>query len=413
MSVTVRQFRWDLYEEHLESASFLQQQRSSARAARDFAWLHVAAIEERLEAHLAALLLGGELAAAVCAERSPGGDAGQIYAAACVCCRGGRWAQLVELAEAVDPEDEDGAEALAEACRLELPAEWMLDALELARSDAAHWLCCVAAASWAHATVEVHELLVERLAAASEMEQLHGLRALSRGKVAAARPLLESLVTEGRSSNVRAAAAEALLTTVGREAAARLFTLVPEEVSLAIPLGHVADGRSAQHLRELAAAEARCLATTIHECLATPADIEALLRLLPEDDAGPRAARALHTITGAGTRIAREHARTELLEFDPGWLPVAASAWTDWWARHRNEYAAGQRYRLGQPAEPQWIPRDLLRPEWSTASRDLLLQEAALRHSLDLGLDPFAPVHRQLRLLHSLVQEAEAAAPLR
>ena len=59
MATSPRAFLIELYEEYLEEASFLYQQRQEYLASAELGWLDIAEIESRLEAHLDGLVIGG------------------------------------------------------------------------------------------------------------------------------------------------------------------------------------------------------------------------------------------------------------------------------------------------------------------------------------------------------------------
>ena len=80
MTSTLIEFKRGIYEEHLEEVSFLYQQRVSMLADPHQPWMATEPFEDRLEAHLDALVLGATDAMQLCRERSAGGDAGDVFA---------------------------------------------------------------------------------------------------------------------------------------------------------------------------------------------------------------------------------------------------------------------------------------------------------------------------------------------
>ena len=90
MATSLRQFNIELYEEHLEEAAALYEQRLALVDDPELSWLDLDDYDERLEAHLDALVIGAELALDVCREQVASGDAGSLYAAVSVFCRQGR-----------------------------------------------------------------------------------------------------------------------------------------------------------------------------------------------------------------------------------------------------------------------------------------------------------------------------------
>ena len=121
---TARGFRIGVYLEHLEEAASLWEQRPADRLNPDLAWTDLAHDEGRLAAHLDALVLGGDLALAVCRQQALAGDPGELHAALRVFCRQNRPDLVVPAVEAVDPEDGLALDALAEALAAEMPTAW-------------------------------------------------------------------------------------------------------------------------------------------------------------------------------------------------------------------------------------------------------------------------------------------------
>src|SRR5438874_11748972 len=123
-STLMREFERGLHSEHLEEVSFLYEQRLGLLKNRTMAWSGLADLEERIEAHLDALVVGGELALAVCRERATQGDFGELFAAVSVFCRSQRPTLLAESLRTLAPQDDSRTAAVADALKYELPAEW-------------------------------------------------------------------------------------------------------------------------------------------------------------------------------------------------------------------------------------------------------------------------------------------------
>ena len=74
MDTSTRAFQIDLYLEHLEEAAFLYEQRKVLRKNAEFSWRAIADFEERLEAHIDALVVGAGLALEICRKRAVEGE---------------------------------------------------------------------------------------------------------------------------------------------------------------------------------------------------------------------------------------------------------------------------------------------------------------------------------------------------
>lgn len=90
-----------LLEEHLEEADFLWAQREEALRSRDYDLGELIELEERLAAHVDALLLMGAPAWEVLAPLLSGGSDGECFAAACVALASGDRDRLAALDQAI------------------------------------------------------------------------------------------------------------------------------------------------------------------------------------------------------------------------------------------------------------------------------------------------------------------------
>src|SRR5580765_5861021 len=111
MVISIREFNVGLYREHLEEASFLYDQRLSYLDDPDIDCPHARGWEERFEAHIDALVLGGESALNVCRQQASTGDAGQMHAALRVMCRQNRREDLVATLARIDASEDAAVRA--------------------------------------------------------------------------------------------------------------------------------------------------------------------------------------------------------------------------------------------------------------------------------------------------------------
>jgi len=84
MATSIRAFNIELYQEHLEEASFLYEQRLGLLNDPELTWKDLDEFEQRLEAHIDALVVGQDLAMEVCKTQAVEGDFGELFAAVCV-----------------------------------------------------------------------------------------------------------------------------------------------------------------------------------------------------------------------------------------------------------------------------------------------------------------------------------------
>ena len=139
MATTIREFNIGLYQEHLEEASFLYEQRLAYLHDPEVKWPDLRAWEERFEAHIDALKLGDELALEICRRQAADGDSGELHAALRVFCRRDCQDDAFAVLRALDRTNEEAVRAVSQALRCEVPREWLDALLRLSPQDQAHF----------------------------------------------------------------------------------------------------------------------------------------------------------------------------------------------------------------------------------------------------------------------------------
>src|SRR5260370_5715159 len=121
MATSPRAFLVELYEEYLEEASFLYEQRLTLLHNPEVTWKKIGEFEERLEAHIDGLVVGDKLALEVCTRHADEGDYGELYTATCVFCRQDQRDSVLAIFDQLDPADTKKTSAVAAALKYELP----------------------------------------------------------------------------------------------------------------------------------------------------------------------------------------------------------------------------------------------------------------------------------------------------
>jgi uncharacterized protein (TIGR02270 family) len=392
MTVSPRAFYVSLYREHLEEASFLFDHRRALLANPKVFWPRVADFEERLEANLDALVIGGELALEICQKQTVEGDAGELHAAVRVFCRQQR-KDLVEGAlRALDFEDPAKVCAVAEALAAELPAEWV----DLVRP------LLVDPKETKGIGLAVDVLGTRRLAKADELLTALGrapakavptiLEALGRLRAAAAGKALVERWMKHEDEAIRVAAVMTLLRLGERQALAYGAEAAQTQPWARMPLA-LAGGRAAallllEVLKPGAGSPDSFRALGI---AGSTAAVPVLIAALGRGEEPAAAAEALHLLTGA----------THSPEAEP---------WKQWWAAHEQRFNPRVRYRLGKPFAPALLA-DLLEAETTPPPlRRLALDELAIRYGADFPFATDQLVVEQRRVLPAIRQWTEANA---
>jgi uncharacterized protein (TIGR02270 family) len=429
-----RGFRIGLYLEHYEEAGFLYEQRLVLLDDPDVEWPDVDAFEQRLEAHLDALVLGGTLALDVGLQQAVAGDPGEYYAALCVACRHRASDQVLALLDGLDPEDADRVRACTAALCDELPPEW---------GDVPRWLLAsgrtalvrVGARVAGYRRLDLGREIVAALATADAGARADLAWAIGRLRVGAG---YERLCADfhGAPGPLHDATALTLL----RLGEWRVVPACLERARAApagLPLVGMAGGwNEFQRVLDLVASRQAgaegALALGLFGC---PLAVEPLLDALADEAAAPAAAAALELITGAGLYgeevVPEAVAEDELFDDEKATQGAAAAPaedapaggttvnrltrdptrWRAWWRQHGASFQPTARYRNGQPHSAAGLIHTLASVRSPRTVRALAAEELLVRYGIDMPFETDMPVRMQWHAIHALACAAAGAGP--
>lgn len=428
MATSYQAFLIELYEEYLEEASFLYEQRLGLLDDPEVTWRDVGEFEERFEAHIDGLVVGEDLALEVCRRRAAEGDFGELHAAVRVFCRQNRKEWVWEALEGLDPGEPEKLRAAADALKHEAPAAWEAELIErLGGAGRSPAFPPVLAAVGGYRRLPAGSLIADSLA---EMADAHReVAAWSLGRLreqGGRRALLGYLIDPDEA--LASAAAVALLRLGDRQvldyclqvADAQPWAYLPLSLgggpaAAAAVLGHAARGQP----------DPLCL-----RALGVFGQVEAvphLVRALERDDAAEAAAEALNLITGAGLLaevfVPEPVEEDELFEEElenfragkpvtrPDGQPYGATvlrltrdpeAWRQWWDANGGRFGASVRHRYGRPLSPEVLLTSLEDERTPNRFRRLAHEELCIRYGLDFSWEADMPVPEQERALFQL-----------
>lgn len=424
-------FRIGLYLEHLEEAAALWEQRPADRENPDLAWFDLGDEEARLEAHLDALVLGGDLALAVCRQQALDGDAGELHAALRVFCRTGR-SDLVGVAmEGVDPDDDEAFDAMSDALVAELPREWEPGALRADLLGDPRRLRLAADLVTAR-QLPGRDGLLDALPDAPPSLRARIIHALGQAADGLVDGVVRPLLTDA-DAEVRLEAAVALLRSGAPDAPATVLRAARTDPALLPTLALAGHAAAVPWLHEVlqhppSAVAAADVLGLMGDPRSVPVLIAALAGAAPE-----AAARALDLITGADLTTDTfvedvpdddelfDDERERLANGEPlvpedqpprGTTITGPStdpeAWQAWWADHAPRFAEAARIRLGRAAGPESQVASLEAPFVPHTLRRWIADELAVRYRMTLPFDPTWEVHRQRAALMAMGEWATA-----
>ncbi len=420
MATSIRQFNIELYEEHLEEASFLYEQRLAYLHDPELTWKDLDEFEERFEAHIDALVVGGDLAVEVCKRRCSEGDFGELHAALRVFCRQGRSDLAYAVLQNGIDVDEDVANAIINALKAECPEHWHDDLIRVLLGSASQLIGPVAG-TLGYRRVPVEDALFRMASQADDAGLPFLLKAM--GRVGSERS--RAAITPHLKSEDEAVAAEACraLVRLGDYQALRHGLLVAQAkpwpiLSLGIGGDHTAvnvltdivksDKVSREALFALGLLGDLSSVTHIFNCLQNP-------------EVAMAAAVALQTITGAELYeevfVPEEIDPDELFDEErekyeaTGEVPtrpdgqpfgetmhqisINPETWRQWLEEHRASFNVKLKYRHGKPMSPAASFLALEAEHTPNGIRELILDEFAARYAQNFPMEFDMPVRRQ------------------
>jgi uncharacterized protein (TIGR02270 family) len=422
-SASVR-FHREIFEEHLEEAAFLYEQRRAIHAGPQIAWTDLADFEERLEAHIDALVLGADLALDMCAARTLEGEAGELFAAVCVFCRQLQAARFAEVLKAVDFGDLEKVRAVSDALKYELPESWRASCAAAAAQPESK-LAGIAAVVLGYQRLQPPAELVPQLRSATPLALPMLLWSLGRIRAEFATPVVREFLAADDLSTATAAV-HAALRLHDAPTANRLMNDPHAVATYPIAIG-LAGGRSRSKALLRALEDSDQPRSVVMACglLGDVSIVRPLVDLLSDDHVAPAVADALYVITGAplfqDTLIPDQVDEDEMTEQElaafreQGEIPRRAdgtpfgrrmrqltldpSAWQSWLDSNASRFRPAARYRLGALDSPQVLLDCLWSPTYPRLYRSWVGDELLIRYGIDLPFEVDMPVARQRQVL--------------
>lgn len=414
-----RRFYIELYEEHLEETSFLYAQRLTLFDDREITWITIGEWEERLEAHLDALVIGEDLALEVCEKQAAEGDFGVLFAVVSVFCRQRRLDLLTKVLNAVPPDDLEKLQAVADALKYECPSEWTAEIAQVLPDKDPRLLFMLA-------TIHGYRRVKGEQGSVWDIDILAPVTiktlSWSLGRVGqkTAKPQLQTWLRH-EDGAVRSAVALALL-RLGEHKLVHDATL--HGGLSAAPWSVRAIASTSKELTQLLTQVSRHkpepYSLMALGLMGDIASVPVLLSHMTDEVLAPAAALGLNTITGA--ELYEKVFIPEVMEEDelfdeekeqvkkgqpvlrPDGKPYGENvvrlsqkpdAWNAWWASNQNRFSPGLRYRGGVPLTPMVLVDTMAFAKTPRTVRQLTYEELVVRYGIDIPFETDMPVRQQ------------------
>lgn len=432
MTLHTLAFRKELYTEHLEEAGSLYATRLAWLDDPEIGWLDLDDFDNRMEAHLDALILGEGVALQLCQSKLADADVGLLHAITRVFCRHKSPNLPSELWQKLDYSDPQKIRAVADALKWEIPAEWHSHLLALLRSNQPERLS-VAVPAVVYQSLPATEELMHALRSAPPGMQIPIIGALGRLARPTPLPNLRNYLASDNDAIVKQAALALL--RMGDNSVMAACRAKCAQLSVVIAIGgSQRDTAQVLNVGKAGVADADCLIA-----MGMSGDVQAietLLNYLRHPKLAMAAATGLQLLSGAGlyeTAYMPEKVEEgdlfehELEDFKKGNLPrnvdgqpfgeevqqltTDHATWLKWFNDNQTRFTTGLRYRSGKPYSPASLVDNLISNHTPQYLRPYIVEELTVRYGMDIPLecdDRVAQQKMQMNKIYRWVTENQS-----
>ncbi|WP_086931505.1 hypothetical protein [Agarilytica rhodophyticola] len=420
MVIHYQAFREELYIEHLEEAAFQYETRLSWLHDPQIGWQDLEDIDQAIEMHIDALLVGEKLGLKVCVESLADAEASTLHVIVRVFCRYRLIDRLSHLWTLFDFDDEDKVSAVADALKWECPQQWFPSLLKVFGKKRKANMFPVLVPSIAYQSRQSGEHLLTALDNAEEENLPQILWAISRCERNIQKQATTKLLPFSKHDDAQIVARAVLALMMMGDAKVlnqshAHFTSMPMMFAIG---GSIKDSEKLIALAKTDAADEQCLMA-----LGVAGNLDAvpvLLAYLKHEELGASAAQAMQLITGAGLYEDKHEAdeveqdelfEHELEDFAKGELPknidghpfgvevrqliTKKAPWAAWLDQHKSQFTKGLRYRNGRPFSPMELVNNLIDNQSPFSLRQCAYEELVIRYGIDIPFAPDELIYRQ------------------
>lgn len=434
MATSYTQFKVELYEEHIEEASFLFDQKLTYLFDTEIAWIDLEYEESRLEAHIDALIIGEDLALKTLIAVLEDGEPGVIYTAATLFCFRNDLQGFFSIFPKVDLASADVIQALTLALLEHCPEDWIAPLLKYNFANQAD-LLPIFLPFFAHKRVMVPNGWCEIALQQPIENKIPIIHACGLLKSSNTRNSIAQSIVDHENQSEQYAAITSLLLQGYPQAIDYTLHHIPFNE---LPWSAIALGCKEPQAQQLAAIRADQWTPEAIKALGLLGQSEfapILIGLLSNEELAPSVARSLYILTGQYlTQEVFVEERwdedqlfeEELEEFKQGKVPTTADGqpfgenieqlstdqalWAKWWQENQNQFQAGLRYRLGRPLTPSLLVTTLIQPHADFALREHSYFELVIRYQCPIPFSPMLSVIKQKQQIQKIYEWAESIA---
>lgn len=405
--------RWDdeVFQQLLSDAAFLYTNRQTLLEDPTVQWLELEETEQRFEAQIGALLVGGERATAICVRQAlieAEGDPGTLYAATQVFLRNRRRDLFDLVVDRMDGDDGLQVRAVADAVRDAYPEEWVPDLEQELKGGSTRLILATSKLLGLRKLEATGDLIrAAETASVGSLPQMNW--ALGRQRSYDAHDvLMHSLQTHG-APDVQSSSAVAMLCLGAPHVVTECLANIGDDDWPFVPLGLGASHKATSYLINRLEANPHPDGFLALGLLGHMSAVNVLWAALADEALAQSAAEGLYLLTGAELWEEAEEPE-EPADFDPAEDTVVLvtrlsqnqAHWQHWWRRNRDRFQKDKRYRYGREYSPDQLVDMLESGQTSPRLRQLAYEELVIRYNLDSPFDTELFVSNQRRALRRI-----------
>lgn len=425
MAINALVFRKDLYSEHMDEASFLYENRLSWLRDEEVSWLDLEELDVRMDAHLDALVVGGQVAVDLCQASLEEAEPGLLHIIVRLYCRLREISLLAGVWKKLDFNDEEKSKAIADALKWDCPAEWH-NALLSAFQNKNKKMFSILLPAIVYQQVVDARSLCECLPVATEQQKTDLIWSIGNAGDSSCNAAVSSYLTSPFFPLAEQTALS--LMKMGDINVIERMQLPIDRIPYITALG--GNKQYALQLIDIARqgkADADCLIAI--GLTGEVSAISFLLNYLKHPDYADSAAWGLQLISGASLyediHVADEVEEADLFDheledFKKGKLPrnvdgldfgdqkhqltIKQDIWLKWFQDNESRFTADMRYRNGEAYTPSTILDVLVNFQTPYKIRNLVYEEFVIRYNLDVFLAVDDMLEKQKIALNSVYQ---------
>jgi len=414
-------FHIGLYHESLEEASFLYEHRLSLLNDIEVFWVDLDNFtDERFEAFIHALVIGGTLALNVSKQQAIEGDFGELHTAVRVFCRQNRLDIVEDFLEELDFDDDERVKAFSDALCHELPELWQ-ESLIPSLLEKGPETANIAADVIAFQRLSFEKDLINSLPQYSSEKSvvISVIKALGRIRSELAVKTIQQF-SEHDDPEIAEEAIFTLLRIGEHQKPSKSWS--PINRGLSGNSNEFSEGQDDITVPETALAIG---------LIGNVSAIPNLIASLSNDETAENAALALNLITGAD--IYEDHFIPEEIDEDalfedelekhkngelyaPGEEPGETitrlsqnpETWQTWWDENTSDFDPELRYRNGNPYSPECLIENLKSEKSPNIIRKLAYEELVIRYNVDFRFETEMLVKDQIATIKQYESRLEA-----